>query len=179
MSVLVVAALAAEAARVPDGLDVVVTGLGKTAAAVAVTAALCGRDREGLAVVNIGTAGALRDGLDGLHEIGTVLNHDINADVLRSLGVDPHEVIELGRPGAVLASGDLFVHNPVDKARLAERADLVDMEGYAVAYAGRHFDVPVRLVKHVSDNADGTALDWPAALDRSARALGAWLEENL
>ncbi|MGH3444723.1 MAG: hypothetical protein ACRDPB_05060 [Nocardioidaceae bacterium] len=72
---------------------------------------------------------------------------------------------------AALASGDLFVHDPVDRARLAARADLVDMERYAVAYACTRFDVPVRLVKHVSDNADGTALDWPAALDRSARAL--------
>jgi nucleoside phosphorylase len=49
------------------------------------------------------------------------------------------------------------------------------MEGYAVAYACRRFGVPVRLVKHVSDNADSSALDWPALVDRSAAALGEWL----
>ncbi len=57
----------------------------------------------------------------------------------------------------------------------AERADLVDMEGYAVAYACRRLGVPVRLVKHVSDSADESALDWPSLVDASARALGAWL----
>ena len=50
------------------------------------------------------------------------------------------------------------------------------MEGYAVAYAALQFGVPVRLVKHVSDNADESAMDWPTMVDRSARALGAWLE---
>jgi adenosylhomocysteine nucleosidase len=33
----------------------------------------------------------------------------------------------------------------------------------------------VRLVKHISDNADETALGWPAMVERSARALGEWL----
>ena len=63
-------------------------------------------------------------------------------------------------------------------AALAARAHLVDMEGYAVAYACRRYGVPVRLV-NVSDNADESALDWPSAVAASARALGAWLEEQL
>ena len=61
----------------------------------------------------------------------------------------------------MLASGDVFVADPAVRDPLARRADLVDMEGYAVAYACRRFGVPVRLVKHVSDNADEVALDWP------------------
>ena len=61
--VLVVAATRAEAAHVPEHLPVVVTGLGKTAAAVATTEALVGVEREGLTVVNIGSAGALREHL--------------------------------------------------------------------------------------------------------------------
>ena len=61
---------------------------------------------------------------------------------------------------------------------LAARAHLVDMEGYAVAFACARIGVPVRLVKHVSDNADESALDWPAMVDRSARALGDWLAEH-
>jgi nucleoside phosphorylase len=67
----------------------------------------------------------------------------------------------------------------VVRTRLAAQADLVDMEGYAVAYAARSFGVPVRLVKHVSDNADAGALDWPTLVDRSARALGEWLAASL
>jgi hypothetical protein len=111
---LVVAATRAEAAHVPRHLPVVVTGIGKTAAAVATTRALAGMDPARTCVVNIGTAGALRDGLDGLRLPGAVLNHDMSA-----------------------------------------------------------------VVKHVSDSADASALDWPRLVDRSARVLGGWLEEHL
>lgn len=178
--VIVVAATRAEAAHAPAGLPVVVTGLGKTAAAVGTTRALVGADPEATLVVNIGTAGALRDGLEGLHLPGTVLNHDMNADAIRALGYDPQERIEVVDGDAtVLASGDVFVTDPAVRAALALRADLVDMEGYAVAFACRALGVPVRLVKHVSDNADESALDWPDLVEASARVLGEWLAEHV
>lgn len=173
--ILVVAATRAEAAHVPSGLETVITGLGKTAAAVATTRALAGRDLEDLVVVNLGTAGALREGLAGLHEVGVVVNHDINAEAVRALGYDPRERLTVGASEVVLASGDLFVTDPAVRDRLAREAHLVDMEGYGVAFACQSFGVPVRLVKHVSDNADEGALDWPALVDRSARELGAWV----
>jgi adenosylhomocysteine nucleosidase len=176
---LVVAATRAEAAQVPAGLPVVLTGLGKTAAAVATTRALAEMDRAGLTVVNIGTAGALRAGLSGLHEIGTVLNHDMNAAAVRALGFDPQEVLVIGPSEVVLASGDLFVTDAAVRDALAERAHLVDMEGYAVAYACRVFGVPLRMVKHVSDSADESALDWPSVVEHSARVLGEWLAQLL
>lgn len=177
--VLVVAATAAEAAHVPADLPLVITGVGKTAAAVRTTHVLAGYDDlAGLTVVNIGTAGALRDDVSGLHEPAVVINHDINADAIRSLGHDPEERLEVGGGPVVLASGDVFVTDPEVRERLATMAHLVDMEGYAVAWAARTFGVPVRLVKHVSDNADHTAFDWPALVERSARELGAWLAAN-
>jgi adenosylhomocysteine nucleosidase len=176
--VLVIAATRAEAAYVPEHLPVVVSGLGKTAAAVAITEALVGVERDGLTVINIGSAGALRDGLSGVHEVGTVLNHDMNGDAIRALGYDPEDVFEVGSSEIVLASGDVFVTDPALRSVLAARAHLVDMEGYAVAYACARFGVPVRLVKHVSDNADESAHDWPDVVDLSARALGAWLDEH-
>jgi adenosylhomocysteine nucleosidase len=177
--VLVIAATRAEAAYVPEHLPVVVSGLGKTAAAVAITEALVGVERDGLTVINIGSAGALRDGLSGVHEVGTVLNHDMNGDAIRALGYDPEDVFEVGSSEIVLASGDVFVTDPALRSVLAARAHLVDMEGYAVAYACARFGVPVRLVKHVSDNADESAHDWPEVVDLSARALGAWLHEHV
>lgn len=177
--VLVVAATRAEAAHVPRHLPVVVTGLGKTAAAVATTRALVGVDPARTLVVNIGTAGALRDGLEGLHRPGTTINHDMNADAIRALGYDPEERLELdGGDGTVLASGDVFVTDPAVRSVLAEHAHLVDMEGYAVAYACRRMGVPVSLVKHVSDNADESALDWPDVVAASAAVLGEWLSRN-
>lgn len=174
------AATAAEAAHVPAGLPLVVTGMGKTAAAVATARALAAYDDlSGLTVVNIGTAGALRDELTGLHEPGVVLNHDINADIVRSLGYDPEERLVVGESEVVLATGDVFVTDPLVRDRLALAAHLVDMEGYAVAFAARSFGVPVRLVKHVSDAADESAMDWPSLVEASAVVLGEWLEEWL
>jgi adenosylhomocysteine nucleosidase len=177
----VIAATRAEAAHVPHGVEVVVTGLGKTAAAVATARALAERDLTGVIVLNIGTAGALRDGLTGLHEPGTVLNHDISAAAIRALGYDPEERLTLGTgtTDMVLATGDVFVTDPLVRARLAQQAHLVDMEGFAVAYAARSFRVPVRLAKHVSDNADEGAMDWPALVDASAKVLGAWVAAQL
>ena len=179
MSVLVVAATAAEAAYVPKGLPVVLTGIGKTAAAATLARALA--QSPGVSeVVNIGTAGALRDGLSGLHLPGQVLNHEISAGALRALGHDPMEWLTIpGGTDTVLASGDVFVTDEAVRSRLARDAHLIDMEGYAVAWTCAAFGVPVRLVKHVSDNADEASMQWPQLVDRSARVLGEWLAESL
>lgn len=169
------------AADLVDGtpsMRLLITGIGKTAAAAGTAAALAG-DPAITEVVNIGSAGALRDGLTGVHEARRVLNHDISADAIRALGHDPQEWLTLGSGEVTLATGDVFVSDPLVRGRLAEVADLVDMEGYAVAWAARAAGVPARLVKHVSDNADETALDWAAVVDASARALADWLAARL
>ena len=140
---LVVAATTAEAAHVPADLALVITGMGKTAAAVATARALATYDNVvGLTILNIGSAGALRPGLSGIHEPGVVLNHDLSADLVRALGHDPQERLDVGESEIVLATGDVFVSDPMVRDRLAERAHLVDMEGYAVAYAAREAGVP-------------------------------------
>lgn len=180
---LIVSATRAEAAHVPAGLEVLVTGLGKTAAATVLARHLARRaDLADLEIVNLGTAGGLHDGLDaeqGLYEVGTVLNHEISADAIRALGYDPRERLVIGPSATVLASGDLFVTDPVVRARLAAQAQLVDMEGYAIAYVAQDFGVPVRMVKHVSDNADEGAMEWASLVDRSARILGEWAAAHL
>jgi adenosylhomocysteine nucleosidase len=178
-AVLVVAATRAEARHVPPGLPLLITGIGKVAAATAVATALARRERAAL-VVNIGTAGALRDGLDGLYVPGTVINHDLSAALLRGLGVVVTDQIELpDGDDMVLATGDSFVADPDQRAALAPRADLVDMEGFAVAWACQQAGVPCRLIKYVSDNADGGAMSWADALEESATALGDWLAQNV
>jgi adenosylhomocysteine nucleosidase len=176
VTTLVVSATPEEAVHVPSSLPVLLTGVGKVAAAAAVARALAQRP-EVTEVVNIGSAGALHDHLAGVHVVGRVLNHDLSADALRSFGYDPREWLTVGPGETRLATGDLFVSDPVVRARLAASADLVDMEGYAVAWACRQAGVGVRLVKHVSDHADEASMDWPTLVDHSARALAVWLEE--
>lgn len=177
MPVLLVAATEAEARYLPPGVEVLVTGIGKVAAATALTRRLAAASAEelaGLSIVNVGTAGALHPHLSGLFEIGAVLNHEISADALRTLGYDVRERLFIGGGETVLATGDVFVTDPVVRDALAARAQLVDMEGYAVAYVAAEFGVPVRMVKYVSDTADESALDWNTAVDRCARILGDW-----
>ncbi|RNL65789.1 nucleosidase [Nocardioides marmoriginsengisoli] len=178
---LVVAALRSEAAYLPEGVPVVITGIGKTNAAIETTRALLAYgDTADLIVLNVGTAGALQDGLTGLHRPSSVLNHDLSADAIRALGIDPEERVDLRTgDGTVLASGDVFVSDPAVRARLAQHADLVDMEAYGVALACRRLGVDLELVKHVSDNADEGAFDWPSAVDASAQVLGAWVTQRL
>ncbi|GAB3926328.1 hypothetical protein GCM10029976_020860 [Kribbella albertanoniae] len=175
---LVVSAIPGEARYVPEGLPVLITGVGKTQAAVAVARALAARDVSELVVLNVGTTGALRDGLSGIYLPSVVINHDLNAEAIRAIGLDPQEELPIdGGDGTVLASGDVFVADPVVRDRLAERAQLVDMEAYGVVYACREFGVPVKVVKHVSDSADDSAYDWPAMVDASAKVLGEWLTQ--
>jgi adenosylhomocysteine nucleosidase len=177
---VVVSAVAGEARYVPDRIPVLVTGVGKTAAAVAVSRMLARRDTADLVVLNVGTTGALRDGLAGIYLPSVVINHDVNAEAIRAIGLDPQEELRVeGGDGSVLASGDVFVTDPGVRARLAERAHLVDMEAYGVVYACREYGVPVRVVKHVSDSADEAALDWPALVDASAKVLGEWVSANV
>lgn len=175
--VLVVAATREEARYVPDGVPLLVTGLGKVAAASAMAGWLGAATPlpPDFEVVNIGTAGALRDGISGLHLPGRVINHDISAELLTGMGVKVDDSIDIeGGSDIVLATGDVFVADPVARDALAQRASLVDMEGFAVAWACRKAAVRVRLIKHVSDNADSAALSWPELVDASARALGEW-----
>ncbi|HVT20259.1 MAG TPA: nucleosidase [Mycobacteriales bacterium] len=180
--VLVVAATREEARYVPEGLPVLVTGLGKVAAAASVAGWLGAATplEPGFEVINIGTAGALRDGVSGLHLPGRVINHDISADLLAGMGVRVEDSLDLhGGSDIVLATGDSFIADPVTRDALAERAALVDMEAFAVVWACRKAAVRVRVVKHVSDNADTAALSWPELVDGSAKALGDWLVSYL
>ncbi|MEV8099564.1 nucleosidase [Kitasatospora sp. NPDC085879] len=179
---LLVVAVREEAAHLGDRLPVLLTGIGKinSTAALATVLAQGARPAE---VVNLGTAGALRPGLAGTtHEIARVLQHDIDTPVLRELtGRSYGAPIDLtDGVGPTLATGDLFVSDPAARERLAAQADLVDMEGYALATVARRAGVPVRLVKYVSDEAgDGAARTWRESVDACAKILAVWADEHL
>jgi adenosylhomocysteine nucleosidase len=155
---------------------VLLTGVGKVCAAIAVSRVLA-RGVLPREILNLGTAGALRPGLAGTHEISRVVQHDFDPATIRALtGRTFGAPIDLVGAGPVLATGDVFVADPALRAALAEHAALVDMEGYAVAAAAAEHGVPVRMVKHVSDEADGTAgTSWTSTVDECARVLAAWL----
>lgn len=176
---LLVVAVEEEAAHLHAGdLPILVTGVGKICAASSMAAVLS--RRRPARIINLGTAGALRDGLSGTHVIGRVIQHDFDDEAIFALtGSRFGAPVEIGE-GPVLASGDVFVSGEETRARLAARADLVDMEGYAVARTALEFGLPVTLVKEVSDSAGEQAgKSWTESLDACAERLGAWVRREV
>lgn len=176
-SVLIVSATAAEAAYVPQGLELLITGVATVPATIALARRLASGPQP-RRVINIGTAGALRPGMNGVYEIDAVLKHDFDTDTIEQLTGGFHRnAMELERiapelPAAALATGDAFIADAATRDALARRADLVDMEGWAIAYTAREFGIPVTLLKQVSDNADeDTAPNWNDVVDRGAQEL--------
>ena len=178
---LLVVALEEEAQHLHvSDLPVLVTGVGKVCAAAALASVLA-RQRPSR-VINLGTAGSLREGLKGTQVVGRVEQHDFDDEAIFGLtGEHFGAAIDLGVSGPVLGSGDLFVDSAAKRAGLVGRGiDLVDMEGYAVAFTARQFGLPVTLVKEISDSADeGAALTWRESVDECAERLGEWLRHEL
>ena len=177
---LLVVALEEEAAHLHvSDLPVLVTGAGKVNAAVALASTLGSASPS--EVINLGTAGGLRPGITGTHLITTVTQHDLDDAALFALtGLHFGEPVHLATEGKVLTTGDDFIADDERRRFLAEHADLVDMEGYAVARVCQALSVPVRLVKQVSDSADSSAeRSWRQTVDECAEALGAWVRAHL
>ncbi|WP_144792901.1 nucleosidase [Kocuria palustris] len=187
--VLVIAAHPAETAQLPPEADVAVTGIGMSRAAALTARAVLERapspeQRRDLVVVNLGSCGGLQPGLSGIFEPSVVLNRDVDAELLRAMGSEPDDRIplaELGQvgDGSILATGDSLVAGGPVRDALAERAQLVDMEGFAVATACRELGVRMRMVKHVSDDAGAQALEWLDRVQVSARELAAWYAQSI
>ena len=177
---LLVVALEEEAAHLHvHDLPILVTGAGKVNAAVALATIL--GEHSPSEVLNLGTAGALRDGLEGTHEIATITQHDLDDAALHQLtGLHFGLPLQLADEGLVLTTGDAFVADRALRDRLAQSAHVVDMEGYALARAATTAGVPIRVVKHVSDSADDAAArSWRASVDACAERLGEWVRSNV
>ncbi|MEU7038953.1 nucleosidase [Streptomyces sp. NPDC046237] len=177
---LLVLAVKEEAQFLDTDLPILLTGMGKVNAASSLATVL-GRGPRPSGVVNLGTAGALRPGWTGTHVVGTVIQHDLDGELLATLTGETYGApLALPDGGDVtLATGDAFISDEAARARLAARAPLVDMEGYALATAAALAGVPIRIVKHVSDEAgDGAARTWRESVAECARSLAQWAAEN-
>ncbi|MBN9645205.1 nucleosidase [Corynebacterium mendelii] len=185
---LVVSATQGEARHLDTDLPVVVTGVGTLAATLTLTELIVDAASRGIApscLINLGTAGALKEGVSGFFEVSWVYKHDFNDDVLEAIDGKPmlNDLVLATTgvlPEAVLATGDSFVADSATKNRLAQKASLVEMEGYAVAYVGYRFGIPVTLIKQTSDMADEKAVaEWADAVPGSSRSLGQALKTYL
>jgi adenosylhomocysteine nucleosidase len=168
---LLVAALEAELVAFPSdlpGFDRLVTGPGKLQATYALTRALDAGAYEEILVV--GTGGAIDPLLGGgVHEIRGAIQHDVtDIDGVVGQHVSLPPALEIGgvAEGVVIATGDHFV----DDSEAVEvirplGASMVDMETYAYIWVAQQFDVPIRVLKSVSDRAQDDAItDWRATV---------------
>ena len=161
------------AADAPAGVEVVYCGVGKVNAALHAAQVIL--ERRPSLVINFGTAGKIDPRHDGLLEIAAVVQRDMLAMPLAPRGVTPlmpeaqqPARLESGYPGVVCGTGDSFV-SAADDWLLEQRIDLVDMELFAIARACRHFGVPWRAFKFITDGADeGAADDWQSRVHLGA-----------
>jgi adenosylhomocysteine nucleosidase len=185
VSVLFVAALPEETAALPPDLAVLHVGVGKVQAAATLARHLATVGDDVDLVVNLGTAGGLhRQRIGDIVEVARVHQHDFDQHgVSRFVGRElPGGPLALpGPPDATgrLATGDRVILDPADRERLARDADVVDMEGYAIAAVAAAFGVDAWITKAVSDAADSDAVvTWREALARCAAALAGWVEQR-
>ncbi|WP_040168549.1 phosphorylase family protein [Microbacterium gorillae] len=176
---LLVAAVPVELVAFPEeipGFDRVVTGPGKLKATYALTRALERGQYDEIVVV--GTSGTVDPGLHGgVHEIAAAVQHDVwDGEHVVGQHVTLPARVETGREGIVVATGDHFVDTAagVDTVR-SLGGSLIDMETYAYIWVAQQYDVPIRVVRCVSDDADeGAFASWDEAAAACSAVLWDW-----
>ena len=165
-------ALEQELPTSPGGeFQILYTGVGKIQAAVTLCKHLCSFHKPD-EIWNYGTAGGI-SGISGLHEVGAFLQRDMQAEPQAPRGSIPFTEplvgeIQTPRQGIRCGTGDSFVMGP-DPWFEDQYIDCVDMEGWALAYVAREYNIKFRSWKYISDMADENAMeDWTANIAKGA-----------
>ncbi len=132
---------------------IVISGLGCIAACAAVAryAAECDE------IWNFGFAGVLRLGtplgsIAYVREVGKHLSLPAHLDAHSArLSRAQHPPLQIAEAGVKLVSSDYPIHDERLRNTLCQDWELVDMEGYGIAYAAAQLNKPCRLCKIVSD----------------------------
>ena len=156
------------------GWRVVYTGIGKVNALISINRAI--REYKPVNIINFGTAGSSRSDLEGLHEVTTFKQRDMD---LRNIGLplgmtlnDDINDISLGRPGLSCGTGDSFVSSSQEI-----ETDLYDMEAYALAKLCLREDINFFCFKYISDDANESAsIDWNKNVSKGGEAFSHHLE---
>lgn len=162
---LIITALESELKReaLPSSVEIVYTGIGKINAAITSIKAI--HQYSPKRILNFGTAGKIKPELQGLLEIGRVIQRDMQAEPLAPRGstpfcVRPQEYLSTGQ--FVCGSGDSFVtaHDPWLHSL---GVDVVDMELFAIAAVAHDHQIPWQSFKYITDDAnESSGEDWQA-----------------
>jgi adenosylhomocysteine nucleosidase len=123
------------------GGEVSISGMGMAAARIAAEELV---EKGATQIINAGVCGALNDSL----KRGSVYR-------ISRVSVDEASCLVVENSGLRLITVDKPVFEPDRKKELAKHADLVDMEGYAVARVCKENGIPCIMVKGVTDFGDG------------------------
>ena len=153
MNDIILIALPDEAPKLRSRIDVFYTGVGKVNAAL--NAGMLIERHKPKRVFNFGTAGGLTVEHGGIYHCTTFSQRDYF--VSGSIVSQEHATapINLRGGGLHLCTGDNFVTD----SSACPGADLVDMEGYAIAWACWKAGVEFICHKYVSDKADSNAAE--------------------
>ena len=182
-NLLIIAALEAELNRdaLPVGVKIVYTGVGKINASIVSYKAI--HELKPAHIINFGTAGKINPQIQGLLEIGSVIQRDMNAEPLAPRGKTPysHTPMKYHSIGGsyVCGTGDSFV-NSHDEWLHQQKVDLVDMELFAIAAVAHHHGIPWQSFKYITDDAnENSGGDWQDKVNHGQELYLAKLHEVL
>jgi len=156
-NLLIITALESELKpeALPTGIKIVYTGVGKINASIATYRAI--HQHQPARIINFGTAGKINPQIQGLLEIGTVIQRDMNAEPLAPRGKTPFSHMPTkyhSKAGIyICGTGDSFVNNH-DNWLHQEKVDVVDMELFAIAAVAHHHGIPWQSFKYITDDAN-------------------------
>lgn len=141
------------------------TGIGQVKAATALTKAIF--ERKPATIINLGTAGSFHLVQGQCVECSGFIQRRENEKGPFSKKIQsPSYLTSL--PRVVCGTAD-FIQTEKQPEMLFE---IMDMEGYALAYAAQQFQIPFFSIKYISDNSNGNIIhDWKKNLISSREKL--------
>ena len=172
---LFVFALDIESAGEFDQVRKLVSGAGKVAAAYELATAI--RQQRPELIINLGSAGSNHFKRSEVVCCTRFVQRDMDATALGFkryetpfAGIEP--LLDYGLkledlPEAICGTGDNF-----ETGHSSSDYQVVDMEGYALAYVAMKENIPFLCLKYISDGADGAAAeDWMIQVHHAASAF--------
>ena len=186
MKIIILSAIEPEIRSLDTEYEIVLTGVGKINAALSAFKTI--REREPDLIINFGTAGSLKKNVSGLVDCKYFVQRDMDSRPLGAeLGqtpfeADPPRIIETpNHPintinmNLVCATGDSFV-----QSEIGLKADVVDMEAYAIAKICYLESIPFACFKFISDFADNTAAnDFSENVKNAGKIFSEYLSKQL
>lgn len=145
-----------------ENISLIITGMGSMKGAVCLSDFIQGKKSEDnciTKIINYGIAGCLSDKFS----IGDVVEIDkvIKYNPVEFLRTRPNKYFLSSFPDItinekkgdlnILATSDHPIFNEEDSKGAARYANFVDMEGYGYAFVAEYYNIPIKLIKGVSD----------------------------